>query len=95
MLLLVVLLHTLQLIFKRILSYFGFYVLCLFAFYLKVSKGEGQYRSLILHRHLTNRKKERWKNKVNDNQMEDTKNSNNKLHEIIPALFKEAKKLHS
>lgn len=74
-----------QLIFKMILNYFGFQVLCSFDFHLKLSKGEWQYRSLSLHRHLTNRKN--YGKKVNDNQMEDAKNSDNELYEIIPLLF--------
>lgn len=63
---------------------------------LKLSKGEWQCRSLSLQRHLTNRKKEQRKRKVNDNQMEDAKNSNSELYEIIPVPFIEGKKkLHS
>lgn len=42
---------------------------------------------------LTNSKKEQWNKKVNNNQMEDAKNSNSKLYEIIPVLFTEGKKI--
>lgn len=69
--------------------FFGF----MFDFSLKFSKGKLAIQKSNSTHIVTNRKKEQWKKKFKNNQMEDAKNSNSELYEIITALFIEEKKL--